>query len=252
MTGLSFADLSALDQPTTPITDPRVDLQTRLPRPVVVTWATPDPGSMVGVAHALMAWRRQAPVLLDHDGRASALLGQAPAATLGVVAASAPDLRADPAQRIDAPASPVSLDASTDVGAGLADAAGLLGRTFPVIQISSLTPVSAGLADVLVVVTTWTPASVHTASTMIDQWQRAGEDVIDRVVIAAYSDGATPGMETKARRWFSQLPICPIPADPATSTPGYTWDNLRPPTQAALGRLAGTIVRLAHRQATTH
>ncbi|MDO5287106.1 MAG: hypothetical protein Q4G45_09865 [Actinomycetia bacterium] len=237
--GLSFEELA---QVASADGQPVVDLLGLLagpwPGPVTAGWATEDPVTVLGVARAARAYRETAPVVIEAGDAVARMAGVEPAATTTDLAAVA--RQGEPA--LVAPGAEVTVARHTGTGVDLVDAVALLRRSHELVLLAGWDDTVAGIADVVVVPVCWTEASVRDAATRIDQWHRRGEQVHGRVVVAAHAAPAEPGLESRARRWFTQLPVYPVPTDPATRSPGRSWTDLQPTTQTALANLAGGLI----------
>ena len=222
--GLSFQDLADLDQPASTAPDPAQALTGPISHPLVIAWHQPDPITVLGVARALTARRNLSPAVLDADGQITRLLPQEPA-TNGI-----------------------TLVRLTGTGPELIKATALLLRSYETVLLPRWDDTAAGIADVVVLPMTWTEQSVRSTAATIHDWHRSGEPIANRLVIASHTDPADPGLETRARRWFTQVPVCPLPTDPAARTPGLDWHDLHITAQNAYATLAGQIIDLANRQ----
>mgnify|MGYP000846414437 FL=1 len=245
--GLSFQDLADLDQPASTAPDPAQALTGPISHPLVIAWHQPDPITVLGVARALTARRNLSPAVLDADGQITRLLAQEPAATTAQLATAADHLRDQPGQSIT-PTNGITLVRLTGTGPELIKATALLLRSYETVLLPRWDDTAAGIADVVVLPMTWTEQSVRGTAATIHDWHRSGEPIANRLVIAAHTDPADPGLETRARRWFTQVPVCPLPTDPAARTPGLDWHDLHITAQNAYATLAGQIIDLANRQ----
>lgn len=246
-TGIGWDTLATMERGQQ-MEDPSSHLAEPLARPITVAWLRPDPVSVLGVALALGHHRRGMTAVVDQDGTVARLAGANPISIEQMIAAQAM-LRADPRPV----ALPVPHMTCGVGGASLLWAHSVMTRPGGPLESVLLgwdDPVCLGVADVWIHPVRWTTASVSDTATRLDNLHKAGEN-LGRVVLVAHEHPADPGMETRARRWFGGFPICTVPSDPAASVPDVTWDRLRPTTRAALAALAGTIIGLANRQATT-
>ena len=242
LTATQFADVlnrSCIHRPTADL--PRLQ---RMLDEADILWTAWEGERLVGVARALTARRNLSPAVLDADGQITRLLAQEPAATTAQLATAADHLRDQPGQSIT-PTNGITLVRLTGTGPELIKATALLLRSYETVLLPRWDDTAAGIADVVVLPMTWTEQSVRGTAATIHDWHRSGEPIANRLVIAAHAD---PGLETRARRWFTQVPVCPLPTDPAARTPGLDWHDLHITAQNAYATLAGQIIDLANRQ----